>query len=116
MALPITRTSREAHARSAISRAYYAAYQTALYEFVTRGHYQRPAPGMAGLHVDLITYIGLDPTRQHQSAASRLNTLRKMRTRADYDAFVPPDLVQNIEHHLRNARRLIADLRRLPAW
>ena len=79
----VSRTSREARQRSAISRAYYAAFCAARNHLRDREGHTIPNAAQAHRHVATAYQSSQDPARR--ALAWRLVQLRNQRNRADYD-------------------------------
>jgi len=103
---------REAHQRAAISRAYYAAYKTALNVAKSRDHYLEPTN--AGVHRQLIEHFANSTDLNRQDIARDLKELLDYRRMADYNDFIAPlVLARNTAIGLQLATHLLAKLARL---
>ncbi|MDQ2806833.1 MAG: hypothetical protein M3Z04_07940 [Chloroflexota bacterium] len=103
---------QEAHQRAAISRAYYAAYKTALNVAKSRDRYV--APTNAGVHRQLIDHFANSTDVSRQDIARDLKELLEFRRAADYNDFMAPRvLARNTTIGLQLATHLLAKLARL---
>jgi uncharacterized protein (UPF0332 family) len=102
----VNRPDDEAAARSAISRAYYAAFGTAREHLVQRGIAVPKAGPAHALVWDHFHAVG---DTLHRRIANLGRTLRKYRGHADYDDTYP-DLERDARRAVRFARRLLSDL------
>ena len=100
----------EAAERTAIGRAYYAAFNAAR-DYLVRTGASIPQAGQAHVLVWDRFHAGPDPV--HRRIADRGRNLRKRRGRADYDA-VYPQVSRDARASVVMARRLLADLASLP--
>jgi hypothetical protein len=97
----------EAGLRSAVSRAYYAAFCHAR-NYAQTNHAFRPTTG-GGVHSELIDHYH---SRELATIANELDTLRKWRNQCDYD-----DLINETGFHvlvgsaMRRASRIIEQLK-----
>ena len=98
----------EAARRSAISRAYYAAYHAA-------ARYVRARQLLVDNHTHQTVWRVLagdaDPARQHAGVSGQ--RLHYLRTEADYRQPFPGDIAAKTAGALADARQLIADIARL---
>lgn len=105
---PIAPGPEEASLRTAISRAYYAAYRSALNLAAARGEIS-PA-GTAGDHGLVIIHFqrATDPARQKIGA--RLSRLRSNRNQADYDDVFHGRLADTARSSVALARNVLTAL------
>ena len=106
----VKRTGDEAPERSAVSRAYYAAFGSAREYLIRRGA-SIPKAGPAHAIVWTPFHTTPDPVRRRIANLGRL--LRKQRSRADYDDSYP-GLSVDAQNAVAMARRLLSDLAGLP--
>jgi len=90
--------SDEAYKRTAISRAYYAAFHSAL-NFASSSEGFSPT-GRGEDHIRLIRHFQKSTDRPGQSIGANLNRLRDNRRRADYD-----NIVRKLDKLTRKALR-----------
>lgn len=110
----------EAAVRTAISRAYYAAYQVARAEIVTKRKVELPdIPG--GVHARLVQalYTRVDPA--WKTAGRELDNLRLARVSTDYEPLLPKNwgkdaatLERTATDFIKRARQLMTDIPTLP--
>lgn len=105
------RTGDEAAARTAISRAYYAAFGTARGFLLQRG-VGLPSGGLA--HAAVWGRFHVTPDPIHRRIADRGRVLRKLRGRADYDERYPIS-TKNATNAVWSALGLLTDLATLSA-
>lgn len=106
----VDRSGDEVAERTAINRAYYAAYGSAR-DYLIRGGTSIPSMGRA--HVLVWDQFHAVPDPIHRRIADRGRNLRKRRGWADYDAVVP-NLSPQARLAVAMARGLLADLATLP--
>lgn len=103
---------QEAHQRTAISPAYYAAYKTALNVAKSRDRYVESTN--AGVHRQLIDHFAGSTDLSRQDIARDLKELLAYRREADYNDFVAPRvLARNTALGLQLATYLLAKLAQL---
>jgi uncharacterized protein (UPF0332 family) len=96
--------------RSAISRAYYAAFLTAV-DFLAAMNIS--LLGGAGVHIELLNVLGNTGDAALLLARDSLDTLRKQRNRADYDLTdVTVETEANAMIRVKEAFNVIAELNR----
>jgi len=88
-----TARSREVRRRSAMSRAYYAAFHRAD-EAARSAGYRFDASEGAGSHVHLLAFLARLPDPGARTAARSLKTLKKQRVLSDYQ------LAEDISMHM----------------
>jgi hypothetical protein len=104
----------EAALRSAVSRAYYAAFLVAREYIDDRGITGRPRSGRRlGSHERVIFSVGAIPDASSVTMRNLLFGLRRLRTNADYDLDSISDQRQ-VSDALEDAHRVIAWLDALP--
>ena len=106
----VKRTGDEAAERSAVSRAYYAAFGTAR-EYLIQSGASIPKSGPA--HAIVWTRLHAMPDPVHRRIADLGRLLRRQRGRADYDDSYPGVSV-DAQNAVAMARRLLTDLAGLP--
>lgn len=106
----VARADDEAAARSAISRAYYAAFGSVRDHLVRRGA-TVPKAGPAHAVVWTRFHASADPTHRRIADIGRI--LRKKRSQADYDETYP-HLTLDARRAVALAQRLLSDLAGLP--
>ena len=102
-------SSPEAHQRTAISRAYYAAFIQARNRL--RDIERRPVPYM-NVHEHIIQQFKYSRDYRRQRIGNELSILRSQRTKVDYDNIVP-NLPALMDQLLDRARRIVTLLNRL---
>jgi hypothetical protein len=105
---PVSPGPEEASLRTAISRAYYAAYRNASNLAASRG--EIILSGLASDHGFVINHFqnAADPTRQKIGA--RLSRLRGNRNKADYDDVFPGRPADTARSSVTLARNVLAAL------
>ena len=104
----VRRRGDPAAERTAISRAFYAAFHKACDYFSAQGERLTLTGEDHGRVWDWFVRRGDAPSRQVGSAGRRL---RDERRRADYDPTGNPSLSSDAEYAVRLARRVLSDLR-----
>jgi uncharacterized protein (UPF0332 family) len=97
-------TLEEAALRTAISRAYYAAFHKARQSFLGQSYI---FPQRRDTHEEVIFAIERSETVQARRAAIHLRNLKDLRHRADYDDTEFPRLRDNSQLALRYAREVL---------
>ncbi len=77
----IQRKSDEACLRTAVSRAYYAAYHKAKKYAIKKGY----IPPQTDSHKALIEFLANDSDKEIQAISAKLSIIKKDRKRCDYD-------------------------------
>ena|SRR5438128_6604811 len=102
-------SSKEAELRSAISRAYYAAFCNARNHLVTKGHKLSEGPEA---HTEVQDKFTASSDRRRKEIGENLKRLRTLRNRADYrNAF--PGLTKATVASIALADDIISDLGKL---
>jgi hypothetical protein len=101
-------TGNEASLRTAISRAYYAAYHAAATYVRTEGLLRR-----RHTHQRVWNALAEGPDPERSDAGRRGDLLRRVRLDADYSNPFPEDLVKQARDAVPQARSIIELLRRL---
>ena len=103
-------SSQEAKLRSAISRAYYAAFCKARNHLRDKEHHRIPSGGEAHQYVQ--NQFKDSPDKARRDVGANLNRLRIRRTKADYEDRVTK-LPRTTEYAVKVAERIVSNLRRL---
>ena len=106
----VQRSGDEAAERTAISRAYHAAFGTARRRLDPTG---ARIPETSHSHAIVWTTFHATPDRDHRRIADRGRRLRQWRIKADY-VDVVPDLSATAQTAVSLARRVLTDLANLP--
>lgn len=107
-----TARNREVRRRSAISRAYYAAYHR-VSEVAKREGYRFDGGRGVGMHLHLFEFLARLPDPDVKQAVKFLKTLKEQRVDADYrlDESVPMHLMEEV---IEQADYLLTELLPLP--
>jgi hypothetical protein len=105
LALPARGDATEAELRSAISRAYYAAYHAAS-SYVRAQALVSPAERLT--HTKVWDVLARDPATERAEVGQRGDVLRRVRVSADYrNPFPDTDIVARVAAALVEADRLV---------